>query len=160
MNELLITDKKRRIAVYRVSVEAIRPLRHRLLRPGLPPESAHFTGDHRLNTWHIGAFRPAELGDEGLLICCASFMAEPYKDENAWQLRGMCTDPEHQGCGIGATLLGAAIKAILADSGVKLFWCNARVPAAGFYEKQGWRADSKEFDIPTAGPHQKMFKWA
>jgi hypothetical protein len=41
-----------------------------------------------------------------------------------------------------------------------LLWCNARrtIPAAGFYQKQGWTIVSDIFEIPTAGPHVKMSK--
>ena len=28
--------------------------------------------------------------------------------------------------------------------------------AVGFYERNGWRLASPEFEIPTAGPHHKM----
>ena len=41
---------------------------------------------------------------------------------------------------------------------VRLFWCNARVPALAFYQRQGWQIMSEQFDIPTAGPHRKMTK--
>jgi hypothetical protein len=32
------------------------------------------------------------------------------------------------------------------------------VSAIRFYQKHGWLTDSDIFDIPTAGPHRKMFK--
>jgi len=40
----------------------------------------------------------------------------------------------------------------------RLLWCNARVPAVGFYESLGWRVVSERFEIPTAGPHVKMVR--
>jgi hypothetical protein len=43
-------------------------------------------------------------------------------------------------------------------SDLHLLWCNARLPAVGFYEKQGWITISDTFEIPTAGPHRKMKK--
>jgi GNAT superfamily N-acetyltransferase len=156
MNTLLKTCNEKNASVFRVPIEVIRPLRHRLLRPGLAPESAHFSGDHRLNTWHIAVFRPASLGDNGTLVSCASFILEHYEEEEAWQLRGMCTDPLHQGCGFGALLLKAATEALVADSDIRLFWCNARAAAIPFYLKQGWSITSDEFNIPTVGQHRKM----
>jgi len=35
---------------------------------------------------------------------------------------------------------------------------NARVPAAGFYTKLGWTIASEQFEVPTAGPHYRMWK--
>ena len=40
----------------------------------------------------------------------------------------------------------------------RLLWCNARVPAMGFYQKLAWQVVSDEFHIPTAGPHVKMVR--
>ena len=37
------------------------------------------------------------------------------------------------------------------------FWCNARTTAIGFYEQAGWSTATDVFDIPTAGPHVKMY---
>jgi hypothetical protein len=30
--------------------------------------------------------------------------------------------------------------------------------AIGFYQKLGWKIESEEFEIPTAGPHFKIAK--
>ena len=51
-----------------------------------------------------------------------------------------------------------AIDLATARSPVRLFWCNARVPALRFYQRHGWRIVSDQFDIPTAGPHRKLVK--
>ena len=146
------------ITICRVSVDVIIDLRHRLLRAGLPKEAAQFPGDIDPSTWHVGVF--ASSDDNAPPISCASFMLNSCQGEPAWQLRGMCTDTQHQSKGLGGKLLAAAESAIIADSNVRLFWCNARVPAIRFYEKHWWKADSEEFDIPTAGPHRKMIRRA
>src|SRR5271168_4362144 len=103
MEQLLQTEKDERAVVYRTNIEEIRPLRHRLLRPGLPPEASEFENDDNPKTWHVGVFRSsaADFGDDQSIICCASFMFEPYHLEQAWRLRGMCTDPLQQGRGFG-----------------------------------------------------------
>jgi GNAT superfamily N-acetyltransferase len=157
MKEILVQDSARGIAICRVSVDVILDLRHRLLRAGMPAEAAQFPGDDDASTWHFGLFYPSQ-NESAPVISCASFMLNSYKDEPAWQLRGMATESLHQGRGFGAKLLACAEKAILQHSKVRLFWCNARVPAIPFYERQGWMADSDVFDIPTAGPHRRMFK--
>jgi GNAT superfamily N-acetyltransferase len=160
MNHMLHVDVEKHAVVYRTSVEDIRPLRHRLLRPGLPPESAHFENDERGDTWHLAVFHSlaTDMSQDSPIVSCASFMFEPYQLELAWRLRGMCTDPLYEGCGFGSLLLKTAEKVMADDSKVRLFWCNARTPAVGFYEKQGWIIASEEFDIPTAGPHRRMYK--
>jgi GNAT superfamily N-acetyltransferase len=156
MKEILAQDNARNIIICRVSVDVILDLRHRILRAGLPKESAQFPGDDSPSTWHFALFN--SLSKDAPPATCASFMLNSYKDETAWQLRGMATDQPHQGKGFGGELIRCAEVLVSADSNVHPFWCNARVPAIPFYEKHGWRVDSEEFDIPTAGPHRKMVK--
>ena len=72
--------------------------------------------------------------------------------------RHVVQEPGHQSRGFGGLLLDIAEEAIVKDSGVKLFWCNARAGAIRFYERHGWNTDSEQFDIPTVGPHRKMVK--
>jgi len=157
MKQLLSRDTATGLVICRVSIEVIVDLRHRLLRAGLPKEAAQFPGDDAPSTWHVGVF--ASLEENAPPISCASFMLNSYNGETAWQLRGMATDTEHQRKSLGGKLLACAEAAIIKDSNVRLFWCNARVPAIPFYERHGWKVDSEEFDIPTAGPHRKMVKW-
>lgn len=127
-------------------------MRHRVLRAGLPRESAVFPGDELPASRHFGAF----VGNT--IICCATFHQEPWQNEPAWRLRGMATDQAFRGKGIGRALLALAEEHLWAETAVPLLWCNARVPAARFYQAQGWEIVSDVFDIPTAGPHYRMVK--
>jgi len=154
--DILKQDGAAGVTVCRVSIDVIVDLRHRMLRAGLPKEAAQFPGDDAPSTWHVGVFSSSE--ENALPISCASFMLNSYQGESAWQLRGMCTDSQHQRKGLGGKMLATVESAIIKDSNVRLFWCNARVPAIPFYERHGWKVDSEEFDIPTAGPHRKMVK--
>ena len=156
MKKTLFQEKTRGIVISRVSIDVIIDLRYRILRAGLPRESAQFPGDQATSTWHVGVFRSPE--EDALPVSCASFMLNTYHDQPAWQLRGMATDHGQQGKGFGGELLRYALPLIAFDSNVRSFWCNARVPAIPFYERHGWKVDSEEFDIPTAGPHRKMVK--
>jgi len=156
MKQFLLTDDAKGIVVCRVSIDVIVDLRHRMLRAGLPKEAANFPGDEESSTWHVGVFASTE--ENAPPLSCASFMLNSYNGEPAWQLRGMCTEGEFQSRGFGGKLLACAEAAIIAQSGVRLFWCNARVPALRFYQRHGWKIDSDKFDIPTAGPHRKMVK--
>jgi predicted GNAT family N-acyltransferase len=154
--EILKQDETTGITICRVSIDVIVDLRYRMLRAGLPKEAAQFPGDEASSTWHVGVFASCE--ENAPPISCASFMLNSYKENPAWQLRGMCTETNLQGKGFGGKLLACAEEAITKSSTVRQFWCNARVPAIPFYERHGWNVDSEEFDIPTAGPHRKMVK--
>ena len=144
-----------------VPVYKIISLRHRILRQGLPVETARFPGDDDSMTQHIATFL-AEAGGQaiGEPICCASFMRGELNGEKAWQLRGMATDVPYQGRQLGTRLLIWFEQAIIDRGPLRLMWCNARLPAVKFYESNGWECISEVFDIPTAGPHCKMMKRA
>lgn len=127
-------------------------LRHHVLRTGLPRETAALPGDELPTTRHLAAF------DGDRVAGCATSLESALDGEPAWQLRGMATEPEAQGKGVGRTLFESAARALIAGEGVTLFWCNARSSARAFYEKLGWTVISGEFGIEGVGPHFKM-KW-
>jgi GNAT superfamily N-acetyltransferase len=135
-----------------VSNEQVIALRHAELRAGLPVETANFDGDAAPTTFHFGAFLQGET------VGCASFMLNQYEGLPAYQLRGMATRADLIGRGIGRSLLEFGQQTLLEQTPIRLLWCNARVPAIGFYEKQGWRVVSEVFEVPTAGPHRRMTK--
>ena len=129
-------------------------LRRLILRPGLPRELAMFPGDDDPSTRHFAA------EEDGAIVGCVTLHLNRWNDEPAWQLRGMAVAPSHQRQGIGAQLVAAVERSIL-ESGSnlpRLLWCNARVPAVGFYERQGWEVASDVFDVSHAGPHVKMVR--
>jgi GNAT superfamily N-acetyltransferase len=147
-----------KIKICRVAVEKILPLRHGILRAGLPPESARFDGDEAETTQHWAAFSIPADGREEEVVGCLSLMFNSFKAEQAWQIRGMAVAEAHQGRGLGRDLLRRAEEAAAAQGNAGWLWCNARTPAAGFYQKEGWTVLSEVFEIPTAGPHVKMSK--
>ncbi len=68
----------------------------------------------------------------------------------AWRLRGVATREELRGRGVGARVLGACVSYV-AKQGGGLLWCNARMPARGFYERcgfVGWGDEFETFGIP------------
>ena len=149
----------RKIEIRRVDVEKLLDLRHRMLRAGLPPDSARFDGDEAAATLHLAAFEVDASGHaEGPAIACLSLMLNSFQGEPAWQLRGMAVDDARQRHGLGRELLAQAEETVAAEGKAGLLWCNARVPAAPFYQKQGWAMVSEVFEIPSAGPHVKMSK--
>lgn len=153
-----------KIDIRRVATEEILDLRHRILRAGLPPESARFDGDDAATTFHFAAFAMDDShGGCGRLAACLSMMLNSFEGRPAWQLRGMAVEDSRQRAGLGRTLLTHAENVVTAENKAGLLWCNARMPAAGFYQCLGWAVVSDVFEIPTAGPHVKMsksLKWA
>ena len=136
----------------RAAVEELIDLRHVVLREGLPREAAIFDGDHLPDSRHYGAF------EAGRAVGCATLLLNQWEGEPAWQLRGMAVAPHLCGRGVGRAVLQFLEADVRETSPVRLLWCNARVPASGFYRKQGWSIRSEQFEIPTAGPHYKMTK--
>ena len=127
-------------------------LRHRVLRQGLPQETAIFPGDELAGSRHFGVF------DGHLAIGCATFHRNQFKAEPAWQLRGMATDDAFRSKGVGRELLSFAEAELRRDGSIRQMWANARVPAIRFYQSLGWDIVSEEFDVPTAGPHRRITK--
>lgn len=134
----------------RAQLEELIGLRHRVLRSGLPRDSAIFAGDELRTTRHFGAFLA------GQTICCATFHASKWEDQPAWQLRGMASDEAVRGKGVGRQLLEFAERSLCDESPVRQLWANARVPALRFYQSLGWEVVSEVFDVPTAGPHVRI----
>ena len=133
-------------------------LRWPVLRPGFPRETASFDGDDAPGTLHFGAFvgdRLVGVASIYLVPCPEKITAQPGVSP-AFQLRGMATLPEVRGAGFGKALLDACVAAAR-ENGAAILWCNARTSAADFYAKNGWRIVGAEFDIPTVGPHFRMW---
>lgn len=138
------------IEIRLASIDEIVDLRWRILRAGLPRESADFPGDELPTTLHIGAF------ENDVCIGCASFMQNEWNGKPAWQLRGMAVEEGYRSQGIGREMLVFADEQIRQRGYSQQLWCNARSPAVTFYRTCGWQSVGEEFVIPTAGPHYKM----
>jgi GNAT superfamily N-acetyltransferase len=140
------------IEIRLTSIDEIVELRWKILRTGLPRESASFPGDELSTTLHIGAF------DADLCVGCASFMQNEWDGAPAWQLRGMAVEESYRSQGIGREILVFADEQIRQRGYSSQLWCNARTPAVRFYQTVGWQTTGDEFVIPTAGPHFKMHR--
>ncbi len=132
-----------------VTAEDIRPLRHRVLRPGQAFLATRYPGDDA--GVHLGAF------DGDRLVGIASLYQEDRAGGPAggWRLRGMATDPDVRGAGFGAALLAACLQHGAGAGGSEV-WCNARMAAVGFYLRAGFVVVSEEFDVPGIGAHVVM----
>jgi predicted GNAT family N-acyltransferase len=142
------------LRVREAALAEILPLRHAILRPGLPLATAHFDGDDDPTTIHLAAL----LDADDAVVGCATLMARPYRHHAAWQLRGMATRADLARRGVGRAVLAAAEALVHERGGPLLLWCNARLAAVPFYASGGWRVVSDEFDIPEIGPHHVMVR--
>lgn len=136
----------------RATIHEILDLRHKVLRPGKPLETAEFPGDEQAGTRHYAAL------EQGTHVVCLTLMQSIWEGRRAWQLRGMATDPAVQGRGYGTELMRFAMRDVQSEGWSDLYWCNARLAAVPFYERNGWRIASEMFDIPLIGPHHKMVR--
>jgi len=134
------------------SIKEIIPLRHEILRKGLPVETARFAGDESPEARHAGVFDGG-----GRCLACGTLSCEGYEGKRAYRLRGMAVAENHRRRGLGAAVLRFLEEEARKEGG-RLLWCNARTPAVAFYEKYGWRTVGEEFVIETAGPHFRMVK--
>ena len=128
-------------------VEAVRPLRRRVLRPGRPPEAAVWEGDDDPRTRHFAL----RWGGEVVAVATVVPAPDPDGGPARYQLRGMAVTPELQGRGLGGQLLDAVHEAV-----GEALWCNARTSARGFYTRHGWTPRGDVFDKPGIGPHVRM----
>jgi predicted GNAT family N-acyltransferase len=139
----------------RITAEDARPIRHRVLRPGQPPDRLVYPGDDAPTTLHLGVRAPT-----GELVSAASFYDEPMPGTGvqAIRLRGMATLPEHRSQGHGRRLIETACAVLTASNNGQrpTLWCNARVSAAGYYRRLGFVQIGDVFDIADIGAHTVM----
>lgn len=100
--------------------------------PDLPKDEVRVPGDS--NALHFGAFHGQTL------IGVGSF----FLNGASARLRKLATDPAFQGQGVASTLLAAAAKHLTAQ-GCSELWCDARVSATGFYERNNFQIEQDVF---------------
>lgn len=142
--------------VKRISAEETHGLRSRVLRPGRPLAECFYSRDSE--GVHFGVFAEAIAFAPPALLAVVT----AHPDDNPlfsvagqWRIRGMATEPAHQGRGAGALVLRHLLGWGRAQK-LPLFWCNARVPAVAFYLKHGFTVVSETFELPHIGPHKVM----
>ena len=140
------------IRIKKISASETYAIRKTVLRKNIPLPF-QFLGDLDEDTFHLGAFKNNEL------IAVSSFM----KMHNAnfsgeqYQLRGMATLNQYQGCGAGKLMIEKAFT-LLNELKINDLWCNARIAAVNFYAKVGLNTFGDKFEIEFVGEHYLMFK--
>jgi predicted GNAT family N-acyltransferase len=139
------------VTVDEVPAEVTYELRGAVLRPN--GGEITWPGDEDESTFHLAARR------DGAVVGVVRFSPAPCPwrplARAPWQLRGMATDASVRGSGAGRALVVDGL-ARVADRGGDLVWCDARVAAAGFYERMGFTVVTDEFEKPGIGPHLGM----
>lgn len=137
------------------SVDEIRELRYKVLWPHLDgADACQIPPDTVGSTFHMIALLQNKVVGTATFIIDIN---EKFEEKNQYRLRAMATDPEVRGYGIGAKIVEKAIDE-LKNQGVKLLWCDARLIATGFYEKQNFKIKGQVYQVPKIGPHKLMYK--
>lgn len=142
--------------------EAQLELRYKVLREplGMTRAQATFARDDDPDTIHLLAVVETRVesddlahdgrnGKASVVIGTATMISH---GSDVVQLRGMASDPEWAGYGVGRAVLEAAHTL----AGSRSLWCDARMSAHDFYARFGWAAEGEIFDIPQVGPHTVM----
>lgn len=126
-----------------------------MLRPGWPPDRPTYEAEDSPQTVHFAA-----LDERGEVLAVGSVMPEAHPRAprpGDWRVRGMATQEDARGRGLGAAILARCEQRARAGGGRRL-WCNARVGARSLYERAGMRAEGDVFELPEIGPHLLMSK--
>ena len=128
-----------------IPIADTRALRHAVLRPHQAIEelAAHEAAD----AFAVGVFDGDRLVSVGFVT--------PEGGPGAWRIRGMATEPDARGRGVGAAVLDALVSHATANGATRI-WANVRVPARSLYERAGFAVVSEVFEPPDIGPHVVM----
>jgi predicted GNAT family N-acyltransferase len=142
------------VSVDEVPAEETYALRGAVLRPN--GGEVIWAGDEDPATFHLAA-RTADGDVAGVVRFSPAPCPWRPLARAPWQLRGMATGPAVRGSGAGRLLVAEGLSRVAARGG-DLVWCDARMSAAGFYERMGFTVVTDEFDKPGIGPHVGMCK--
>ena len=137
-----------------VAAKDIRPLRNLVLRPNLPIETTYYDLDNDIETFHLASII------DNTIISIGTFYPEndiELQTKNGYRLRGMATHPDHRRKSAATKLMKESF-VLLKEKKCDVLWCNARLVAVEFYKSLGFKITGEIFDIPSIGPHYKMYK--
>ena len=140
-------------SVVEVDVEAVRPMRHRHLRPDQPEDAVEYKSDDCETCRHFAAYD----GEGNLIGVGTSHHADrvagqPPFGSPGLRIRGMAVEDDWRGKGVGSALIHAMVDAAV-EEGMVEAWANARTAARTLYARAGFKEVSQEFDLPTIGEH-------
>lgn len=141
------------IELKQIQTNDLIPVRHAVLRKGLPVESCHFQEDNLSTTIHFGAFVDKKI------VGCATVIKNRnsnFDTENQYQLRGMAVLDDFQKQGVGEKIFRFCEQNIPVSNTV--LWFNARQNAVPFYQKLNCKTQGNAFMIENIGFHFLMYK--
>ena len=166
-----VTARGHHIALLRVGVAAIMPLRVAVLFAHHEQQHASFPGDEHPLARHYAAYDVTSLDaagreklpalvEAGVIgpIGCASLMPSDYEGQPAWQVRGVAVLQAYRCEGVGRMLLDFAERDAADRPEFKRLWCSAVAGAVGFYEKLGWRMVDETYLLKGIGSHYKLLR--
>ena len=124
--------------IRRVAASDTVPLRHAVLWPSHPV--AHVLLPEDASGVHYGAFLPGSPGPVAVVSVFVDPLpssGDPAPPGDVARFRKFACDPAHQGKGIGTALLKHAFDAAATEMKCTTIWCDARLSAAGWYERRG-----------------------
>ena len=137
-----------------VAAKDIRPLRNLVLRPNLPIETTYYDLDNDIETFHLASIM------DNTIISIGTFYPEndiELQTKNGYRLRGMATHPKFRRKSAATKLMKESF-VLLKEKKCDVLWCNARLVAVEFYKSLGFKIIGEIFDIPSIGPHYKMYR--
>ncbi|MEM5474960.1 GNAT family N-acetyltransferase [Pacificibacter sp. AS14] len=123
------------VEIRSITAQQTLDLRQRVLWPNKSRAEMHLPGDE--NALNFGAYQ------NEVLVGIGSFFRDPDA-ASVFRLRKMAVEPKLHGQGIARRLIFAA-RTELKTKGATLIWCDARLSAAGFYQKCGFKIDTEVF---------------
>ncbi len=137
--------------VAEVDVEAVRPMRHRHLRPDQPVDAVAYKSDDCETCRHFAA-----TDAEGKLIGVGTshhadrVAGQPPFGTPGARVRGMAVEDAWRGKGVGGALINAMVDAAV-EQGMVEVWANARTANRGLYTRAGFEEVSQAFELPGMG---------
>ncbi|WP_285059007.1 GNAT family N-acetyltransferase [Pedobacter ginsengisoli] len=116
----------RKVRIEQINFDLTWSIRHEVMYPNLPFDTIKLANDP--DGIHFGLY-----ANDQLTAVVSLFNSGPVH-----QFRKFATRVDAQGKGYGTLLLKHVISYVK-DVGAERLWCNARVSAAGFYSKFGFK---------------------
>jgi len=131
--------------VREASAEAVRDMRHKVLRPHQDRNECCYPYDDCEESIHL------ELIAGSRQVAVLSALSE----EGVYRLRGMAVEAEYRSLGMGKLLL-LELKRKLLERGESYLWCNGRKGAMKFYSSLGWEVTRGPFEVEGIGTHWRL----
>ncbi len=154
-----LKNKKVRLA----TLDEIKQLRENATATGFPESEVTDRRDSNPFVRHF-VIENAETAE---LLAGCSFKLDQLDGKPAWQLYGVTLHTVRSlltilfvEIGSEWPLIDDAVKILIAEQGVRMFWSIIQAKITGDYKRQGWEAVGEQLpDAGEKGPYQKIIKF-